>query len=90
MFGNLKLLGVIAVSVVLQFGLHHLGFSQELLGLGPLSLTECGVTLLLGLVPVTVLELAKLVRGGSPRLDALATPPLVKEPSPRSTQSLPT
>jgi len=82
-FGNLKLLGVIAGSVVLQLGLHNIGFTQDLLGLAPLSLTEYGVALLLGLVPVTVLELVKLVRGvGSPHLDVLATPSLVKKPSP--------
>ncbi len=61
-FGNLKLLGVIAVSVLLQLGLHHIPWTQELFGLGPLSPTECGAALLIGLVPVTVLELAKLVR----------------------------
>ncbi len=61
-FGNLKLLGVIAVSVLVQLGLHHIPWTQELFGLGPLSPTECGAALLIGLVPVTVLELAKLVR----------------------------
>ncbi len=74
-FGNLKLLGVIGVSVVLQLGLHHFPWTQELFGLGPLSAKECGAALLIGLVPVTVLELAKLVRGraqgvrGPARLD---------------------
>ncbi|KAB2910427.1 MAG: cation-translocating P-type ATPase [Kofleriaceae bacterium] len=61
-FGNLKLLGVIAVSVLLQLGIHHIPAAQALFGIGPISLAECGAALLIGLVPVTVLELAKLVR----------------------------
>ena len=62
-FGNLKLLGVIAVSVLLQLGIHHIPAAQRLFGIGPISLFDCGVALVIGLVPVTVLELAKLVRG---------------------------
>ena len=60
-FGNLKLLGVIAVSVLLQLGLHHIPAAQDLFDLGPISLVECGAALLVGLVPVTVLELSKLL-----------------------------
>jgi len=77
-FGNLKLLGVVAVSVLLQLGIHHIPWTQELFGIGPISLAECGITLLVGLVPVTVLELAKLVR----------RPPVLRSTAPTVTPSL--
>ncbi len=64
-FGNLALLGVVAISVVLQLGIHHIPAAQQLFGIGPVTLETCGVALLLGLIPVTVLELAKLVRAGA-------------------------
>ena len=71
-FGNLKLLGVIAVSVLLQLGLHHIPAAQALFSIAPISLAECGIALLLGLVPVTVLELAKLVRRRGPAAGSAA------------------
>lgn len=61
-FTNLRLLGVIAVSVLLQLGLGWWGPTASLFRLYPLSgsdLLLCGA---LGLVPVTVMELWKLVR----------------------------
>jgi Ca2+-transporting ATPase len=60
-FTNLRLLVVVAVSIAGQLALHHLPglrafFQLELLG------TQATVTALgLGLIPVTVLELAKLL-----------------------------
>jgi Ca2+-transporting ATPase len=64
-FGNLTLLAVVAISVGLQLGIHHIPAAQQLFGIGPVTLETCGVALLLGLIPVTVLELAKLVRAGA-------------------------
>ena len=61
-FSNLLLLGVVGVSVVVQLGLHHLPFTQRLFSLGTLSLADCALSLGLGLVPTTLLELTKLVR----------------------------
>jgi len=61
-FTNLKLLGVVAFSVVLQLGIHHIPAAQAMFAIGPLSATDCGLTLLVALVPVTAIELAKLVR----------------------------
>jgi len=61
-FTNLRLLGVVSLSVLIQIGLHHIPATQDIFQIGALSLADCGLTLLLGLLPVTVLELAKIVR----------------------------
>ncbi|MDP2315287.1 MAG: cation-translocating P-type ATPase [Pseudomonadota bacterium] len=69
-FSNLRLLGVVVLSVALQLALHHVPVAQEIFRLTPLSLADCLLSLALGLVPVTVLELAKLYRRGMSRLKA--------------------
>jgi P-type Ca2+ transporter type 2C len=61
-FTNLRLLGVVAVSVLLQIGIHHIPAAQEVFEIGALSAADCALTLVVALVPVTVIELAKLVR----------------------------
>lgn len=61
-FTNLRLLGVVSLSVLIQIGLHHIPAIQDIFQISALSLADCGLTLLLGLLPVTVLELAKIVR----------------------------
>jgi Ca2+-transporting ATPase len=61
-FTNVRLLGVVVFSALLQIGLHHIPATQALFQLGGLSLADCGMTVLLGLVPVTVIEVAKLLR----------------------------
>jgi P-type Ca2+ transporter type 2C len=58
---NVWLAVVVLISLALQFGLYQFEFSRALFGLGRLSLAELGVALAIGLIPVTVLELAKLV-----------------------------
>jgi Ca2+-transporting ATPase len=59
---NLWLVAVAAVSVMMQLGIHHIPAAQRLFGIGPLSLSDCALSLTLGLVPVTVLELTKIAR----------------------------
>ena len=59
-FTNLRLLGVVAVSIFLQLGLHHIPWTQALFQVGDLPLDDCALALGLGLIPVSVLELAKL------------------------------
>jgi Ca2+-transporting ATPase len=59
---NPWLLLVIAVSLFMQFGLQQFTFTRELFQLGPLSWSDLGLVGLLALIPVTVLELGKLVR----------------------------
>jgi Ca2+-transporting ATPase len=61
-FTNLRLLGVVLVSGVLQQGLHHIPLAQGLLGTGPLSAADGALAVALGLIPVSVLECSKLVR----------------------------
>ncbi|HLT29698.1 MAG TPA: cation-translocating P-type ATPase [Myxococcaceae bacterium] len=61
-FTNLRLVGIIALSVIIQLALHHLPFTQRLFGLSPLPAWELAMALGLGFIPVTLLELFKLVR----------------------------
>lgn len=65
-FSNLQVLGVVAVSVLLQLAIHHLPFAQQLFQIGELSLADCVLVFGLGLVPVSVLELSKLLRRSRP------------------------
>jgi Ca2+-transporting ATPase len=60
--GNKRLLVVIVGSVLLQAGIHHVGVLREALGLVVLPLADFGLALLVGLVPVSLVEGAKLVR----------------------------
>ena len=59
---NVRLLAVIAFSVLLQIALHHFPIAQRVLDIGPLSTADCVLTIGVALVPVAVIELAKLVR----------------------------
>jgi Ca2+-transporting ATPase len=61
-FTNLRLLAVVAGSVLVQLGIHHIPALEDLFGITDLPLTDCALTLLLGLLPVTLVELAKLLR----------------------------
>jgi TrmH family RNA methyltransferase len=61
-FTNLRLLGVVLVSGLVQLGLHNIPFAQTLLGTGPLSASDCALAVAMGLVPVSVLECSKLIR----------------------------
>jgi Ca2+-transporting ATPase len=57
---NLGLLAVVAASACAQFAIHQLQFTERLVGARGLSLAECGAALVIGLIPVTVIEIAKL------------------------------
>ena len=61
-FSNLWLLGVVVFSVLMQLGMHYLPAAQAVFQIGPLSAADCGLTLLVALGPVTVIEMSKLVR----------------------------
>ncbi len=62
LFSNLTLVGVVAVSVLVQLGIHHIPATQRLFQIGSLSMSDCALGLLVGLIPVTVIELSKLAR----------------------------
>ena len=61
-FTNLRLLGVVVFSVLMQIGIHHIPAAQRLFEIGPLSAADCALTLLVAMLPVTVVEITKLAR----------------------------
>ena len=73
-FSNLVLVGVLVVSFAAQLLIHQLPATQRLFQVGPISAWGLLLCLAAGLVPVTVLELAKLVRRRSARERATQPP----------------
>jgi Ca2+-transporting ATPase len=61
-FTNLRLLGVVAVSALLQLGIHHIPFFQAVFEIGPLSAADCVLSVVVALGPVTAIETTKLLR----------------------------
>jgi Ca2+-transporting ATPase len=61
-FTNLRLLAVVTVSGAVQVALHHVPVVQRIFHVQPLSLSDGALAIGLGLVPVTILEVSKLVR----------------------------
>jgi P-type Ca2+ transporter type 2C len=61
-FSNLTLLAVVTVSVLAQLAMHHIPAMEDLFQIGQLSLADCALSLLVGLLPVSVIETSKLVR----------------------------
>ncbi len=59
-FSNMRLLGIVVFSAALQLAMHHVPFMQAIFGLTPISLRDCLLSIALGLIPVSVLELQKL------------------------------
>jgi Ca2+-transporting ATPase len=59
---NLRLVGVVAVSALLQAGILLTPVGQRLFQLADISPPGVGLAALIGLVPVTLLELGKVVR----------------------------
>ena len=67
-FTNLRLVGVVALSVLLQLAIVHVPLAQELLGVAAPSAAGMTLALAAGLIPVTVLEVGKLLlRRARPR-----------------------
>ena len=61
-FTNRWLLGVVLFSVLMQLGMHYIPAAQAVFEIGPLSIADCALTVLVALGPVTVIELSKLIR----------------------------
>ena len=59
---NRWLLGVVLFSVLMQLGMHYIPAAQAVFEIGPLSIADCALTVLVALGPVTVIELSKLIR----------------------------
>ena len=62
-FSNLRLFVVVAVSFIVQVGIHHIDAMQKLFQIGPLSLRDCVLSIALGALPLLILELTKVSRG---------------------------
>lgn len=65
-FTNVRLLVVATATIAVQLAIHHTPIMQRLFQVSALSLSDCILSLLLGLIPVSVLELTKLVRRALP------------------------
>lgn len=61
-FTNVRLLAVVGVSVLLQAGIHHVPAAQAIFGVVALRPSQWALAGVAALVPVTSLELAKLIR----------------------------
>lgn len=70
-FTNVRLVAIALASVVVQIAIHHIPETQTFFHIGTLSMADCVLSFALGLIPVTVIEVAKLVR--SVRARALQT-----------------
>lgn len=62
LFTNVRLLGIVIVSLLIQLGIHHIPATQELFEIGSLGLVDCATSLAIASIPVTILELSKLLR----------------------------
>ncbi len=62
LLSNPRLLGVMVLTIALHLGLVALPFTNALFDLGPFSWKVMGISMLLGLVPATFIEVWKLVR----------------------------
>jgi Ca2+-transporting ATPase len=59
---NIRLFAIISISFSLQLLIHHNSMLQELFGIGPVSLTQCILWVVLGMLPLLVLEARKWLR----------------------------
>ena len=66
---NLWLLGVCVFTGLLQLGLHFIPFSQKIFGLSALSLTDLSMIVPLALIPISVIEIKKLIRRARLKVD---------------------
>jgi Ca2+-transporting ATPase len=62
-FTNVRLLGVVLVSALVQVAIHSTPVTRAFFQISPLQPTQWALALLIGLGPVTILELKKLIRG---------------------------
>ncbi|HGH3086038.1 TPA: cation-translocating P-type ATPase, partial [Legionella pneumophila] len=62
LFSNLRLFFIVSISFSLQVLIHHIPVLRELFGIQPVSFTQCLVWILLGMVPLLVIEAQKRLR----------------------------
>jgi Ca2+-transporting ATPase len=61
-FNNLRLVGVVVVSALIQIGIHQIPAAARLFHIQDLPLETRALPFLLALIPVSVLELRKVLR----------------------------
>jgi P-type Ca2+ transporter type 2C len=64
---NLSLLAVVVVSVLVQIGIQHMPETRAVFEIEAMPIGDCALSLIVALVPVTVIELGKLARRVSRR-----------------------
>jgi len=74
-FTNAHLIAVVALSALAQVSLGHLAFARSLFRIQAMSGADIGLCLALGLIPVTVLELSKLLRAARSAPGSAEAPP---------------
>ncbi|HXG20068.1 MAG TPA: cation-translocating P-type ATPase [Methylomirabilota bacterium] len=62
LFSNLRLFLIVVVSFVLQLLIHHGPVFETLFGTKPISLAQCAAWMVLGALPLLVLEMTKVAR----------------------------
>ncbi len=61
-FSNIRLFFVVGISFSLQLLIHHIPMLQAIFGISAVSLTQCLLWVVLGMIPLLVLETQKLLR----------------------------
>ncbi|MFO9572932.1 cation-translocating P-type ATPase [Legionella pneumophila serogroup 1] len=61
-FSNLRLFFIVSISFSLQIVIHHIPILRELFGISTVSLTECLLWVIVGMLPLLVLEIQKMLR----------------------------
>ncbi|HAU1249882.1 TPA: cation-translocating P-type ATPase [Legionella pneumophila] len=61
-FSNIRLFAIVSISFSLQILIHHVPLLQRLFGINSVSMTECFLWVVLGMLPLLVLEIQKLLR----------------------------
>ncbi|HBD9275140.1 TPA: cation-translocating P-type ATPase [Legionella pneumophila] len=61
-FSNIRLFAIVSISFALQILIHHIPILQELFGVGSVTLTQCLLWIILGMVPLFIMELQKTLR----------------------------
>jgi Ca2+-transporting ATPase len=61
LLSNLRLFAIVSASVTLQILIHHVPLAEQLFGTQPITLEQCVGWLILGMMPLVVLELRKVI-----------------------------
>lgn len=62
LFTNIRLFGIVMVSALVQLGIHHIPATQALFQINDLSLGDCSLSVIAGVIPLIIAEIVKIVR----------------------------